>query len=113
MIRAVNGAFYNSALAVISFVVFTTYVMTQHTITPERVFVVLGLFLSVRVCFTLFFSLGVMYLKEATVSEKRLQVMLFKVVIICFLRWLLPVVLHVLMLQTSVTPVHSLVTNDQ
>ncbi|CAH3112435.1 unnamed protein product [Porites lobata] len=71
--RAINGAFYISALAVISFVVFTTYVMTEHTITPERVFVVLGLFLSVRVCFTLFFSLGIMNVREASVTEKRIQ----------------------------------------
>ena len=72
--RAINGAFYLSALSVVNLVVFTTFVMTGHTLTAERVFVVLGLFMSVRVCFTLFFSLGVMYLKEASVSEKRLQV---------------------------------------
>ena len=51
--------------------------MTEHTITPERVFVVLGLFLSVRVCFTLFFSLGIMNVREASVTEKRIQVNLF------------------------------------
>lgn len=52
--------------------------MTEHTITPERVFVVLGLFLSVRVCFTLFFSLGIMNVREASVTEKRIQVKLFE-----------------------------------
>ena len=72
--RAINCAFYHSALAIISLVVFTVYVMTGHILTAERVFVVLGLLMAVRVCFTLFFSLGVMYLKESAVSEKRVQV---------------------------------------
>ena len=52
--------------------------MMEHTITPERVFVVLGLFLSVRVCFTLFFSMGIMNVREASVTEKRIQVKLFE-----------------------------------
>ena len=76
--RAINGTFYLSALPVVNLVVFTTFVMTGHTLTAERVFVVLGLFMSVRVCFTSFFSFGVMYLKEASVSEKRLQVRTFR-----------------------------------
>ncbi|XP_022806581.1 multidrug resistance-associated protein 4-like [Stylophora pistillata] len=74
--RAINCAFYLSALAIISLVVFTVYVMTGHILTAEKVFVVLGLLMAVRVCFTLFFSLGVMYLKESAVSEKRLQAFL-------------------------------------
>ncbi|CAH3114175.1 unnamed protein product [Pocillopora meandrina] len=74
--RAINCAFYHSALAIISLVVFTVYVMTGHILTAERVFVVLGLLMAVRVCFTLFFSLGVMYLKESAVSEKRVQAFL-------------------------------------
>lgn len=74
--RAINCAFYHSALAIISLVVFTVYVMTGHILTAERVFVVLGLLMAVRVCFTLFFSFGVMYLKESAVSEKRVQAFL-------------------------------------
>ena len=73
-VRAINGALYVSTQSIISLVVFTTYVMTDHVLTAERVFVVLGLFLSVRVSFSLFFSNAVMYLKEASVSETRLQV---------------------------------------
>lgn len=72
--RAINCGFYLSALPIIALVVFVVYVMTGHTLTAERVFVVLGLFLAVRASFTLFFSLGMMYLKESSVSEKRLQV---------------------------------------
>ena len=76
--RAINGALYFSGLSVVNFVVFTTFVLTGHTLTAERVVVVLGLFMSVRVCFLSFFSRGVMYLKEASVSEKRLQVRTFR-----------------------------------
>ena len=72
--RAINGALYISAMTIISLVVFTVYVMTGHTLTAERVFVVLGLFNGVKAPFTLFFSLAVMYVKESSVSEKRLQV---------------------------------------
>lgn len=75
--RAINSGFYLSALPIIALVVFVVYVMTGHTLTAERVFVVLGLFMAVRVGFTLFFSLGMMYLKESSVSEKRLQVTTF------------------------------------
>ncbi|XP_068702097.1 ATP-binding cassette sub-family C member 4-like isoform X3 [Montipora foliosa] len=71
--RAVNGALYFSALPLVYLVVFTTFVMTGHTLTVERLFVVLGLFFSVRDCTTVFFSVSVMYLKEGSVSEKRLQ----------------------------------------
>lgn len=72
--RAINSGFYLSALALIALVVFTVYVLTGNTLTAERVFVVLGLFMAVRASFTLFFFLAVMYFKESSVSEKRLQV---------------------------------------
>lgn len=72
--RAINSGFYLSALSIIALVVFTVYVMTGHTLTAERVFVVLGLFMAVRVSFVLFCSLAVMYGKESSVSEKRVQV---------------------------------------
>ena len=74
LFRAINSGFYFSALPVIALVVFVVYVMTGHTLNAERVFVVLGLFMAVRANFTLFFSLGMMYTKESSVSEKRLQV---------------------------------------
>jgi len=74
LFRAINSGFYMAAQPVIALVVFVVYVMTGHTLTAERVFVVLGLFVAVRVNFTLFFSMGIMYLKESSVSEKRLQV---------------------------------------
>lgn len=74
---AINCGFYFSALPVIALVVFVVYVMSGHALTAERVFVTLGLFMAVRVCFFLFFSLGVMYTKESSVSEKRLQVTYF------------------------------------
>ena len=48
--------------------------MTGHILTAEKLFFVLGLFMGVRACFTSFFNMGVMYVKEASVSEKRLQV---------------------------------------
>lgn len=76
LFRAINCGFYFSALPVIALVVFVVYVMTGNTLTAERVFVVLGLFMAVRVSFTLFFSLGIMYTKESSVSEKRLQVII-------------------------------------
>ena len=76
--RAINGALFVSMQSLISLVVFTTYVMTDHVLTAKRVFVVLGLFMSVRTCFTVFFSNAVMDLKEASVSEKRLQVSVFR-----------------------------------
>lgn len=72
--RAINSGFFFAALAIISLVVFTVYVMTGNTLTAERVFVVLGLFMAVRTGFTVFFAMGMMYLKESSVSEKRLQV---------------------------------------
>ena len=78
--HAINGAFYVSSQPVITLAVFTTYVLTDHALTAERVFVVLGLFMAVRVCFTLFFPRGVMFLRESSVSEKRLQVRMFKLV---------------------------------
>ncbi|KAL9972704.1 hypothetical protein ACROYT_G019064 [Oculina patagonica] len=71
--RAINSGFFFAALAIISLVVFTVYVMTGNTLTAERVFVVLGLFMAVRTGFTVFFAMGMMYLKESSVSEKRLQ----------------------------------------
>ena len=74
---AINCGFYFSALPVIALVVFVVYVMTGHTLTAERVFVTLGLFMALRAGFTLFFSLGIMYTKESSVSEKRLQVTIF------------------------------------
>lgn len=72
--RSINSALYLSALAIINLVVFTVYVMTGHMLTAQRVFVVLGLFMAVRACVTLFFPLAVMFLKESSVSEKRVQV---------------------------------------
>ena len=76
LFRAINSGFYFAALPVIALVVFVVYVTTGHTLTAERVFVVLGLFMAVRVSFTLFFAMGMMYIKESSVSEKRLQVTL-------------------------------------
>ena len=72
--KALNAAVYMITMSVICFLVFTTYVMTGNTLTPRKVFVVLGVFASIRAAVTIFFSYGIRNLKECTVSEKRIQV---------------------------------------
>ncbi|XP_068719286.1 ATP-binding cassette sub-family C member 4-like [Montipora capricornis] len=71
--RAIHGALYLCAISVVNLLVFATYTMTGHILTAEKLFFVLGLFMGVRSCFTSLFNMGVMYVKEASVSEKRLQ----------------------------------------
>ena len=73
-IRAISTASYQFIIPVICLVVFTTYVMTDHSLTTKKLFVVLGLFNLSRALLTIFFPTAVMGLKVASVSEKRLQV---------------------------------------
>ena len=72
--RSINGALYLCALALVYLLIFSTYVATGHTLNAKVLFFVVGLFMAIRACFIIFFSNGVMHLKETSVSEKRLQV---------------------------------------
>ncbi|XP_044176120.1 ATP-binding cassette sub-family C member 4-like isoform X1 [Acropora millepora] len=71
--RAINGALYLCATALINLLVFSTYVASGRTLNAELLFFVVGLFMAIRASFIIFFGNGVMYLKQASVSEKRLQ----------------------------------------
>ena len=72
--RAINGALFLCSLALVNLLIFSTYVATGRTLNAKVLFFVVGLFMAIRPCFINFFSNGVMYLKQASVSEKRLQV---------------------------------------
>ena len=73
--RAINGALYLCAIALVNLLIFSTYVATGRTLNAKVLFFVVGLFMASRSSFIIFFSNGVMYLKQASVSEKRLQVL--------------------------------------
>ena len=73
--RAINGALFLCAIALVNLLVFSTYVATGHKLNAEVLFFVVGLFMAIRPSFIIFFGNGVMYLKQASVSEKRLQVL--------------------------------------
>ena len=57
-----------------SLAMFVTYVLTGNTLTSEKVFTVVGIFVSARVVLTIFVPSSIMFLKEGGVSMKRIQV---------------------------------------
>ena len=57
-----------------SLAMFLTYVLTGNTLTSEKVFTVVGIFVSARVVLTIFVPSSIMFLKEGGVSMKRIQV---------------------------------------
>ncbi len=54
---------------------FVTYVRAGNTLTSEKVFTVIGIFMSARVVMTIFVPSSIMFLKEGGVSMKRIQVL--------------------------------------
>ena len=73
-LRGMNGALTFALMPLVSLLVFTTYVMTGHHLTPKKVFVVVGVFHTIRALVTIFFPYGIRNLKEGFVSEARIQV---------------------------------------
>lgn len=72
--RALNASLFIIAIPVMSLAMFVTYVLTGNTLTTEKVFTVVGIFVSVRVVLTIFVPSSIMFLKEGGVSMKRIQV---------------------------------------
>ncbi|ODN02112.1 Multidrug resistance-associated protein 4 [Orchesella cincta] len=72
-LRAVNMSLFYTSSKLIIFLTLLVYVLTDHTLTAEKVFVTLSLYNNVRLIMTLFFPNGVSQLAETLVSIKRLQ----------------------------------------
>ena len=72
--RALNASLFIIAIPVMSLAMFVTYVLTGNTLTSEKVFTVVGIFVSARVVLTIFVPSSIMFLKEGGVSMKRIQV---------------------------------------
>lgn len=72
--RALNASIFIIAIPVMTLAMFVTYVLTGNTLTSEKVFTVIGIFMSARVVMTIFVPNSIMFLKEGGVSMKRIQV---------------------------------------
>ncbi|CAB3995223.1 Multidrug resistance-associated 4, partial [Paramuricea clavata] len=71
--RALNASIFIIAIPIMSLAMFVTYVQTGNTLTSEKVFTVIGIFMSARVVMTIFVPNSIMFLKEGGVSMKRIQ----------------------------------------
>jgi uncharacterized membrane protein YdfJ with MMPL/SSD domain len=72
--RALNASIFIIAIPIMTLAMFVTYVSTGNTLTSEKVFTVIGIFMSARVVMTIFVPSSIMFLKEGGVSMKRIQV---------------------------------------
>ncbi|CAL8127080.1 unnamed protein product [Orchesella dallaii] len=75
-LRAINMSLFYTSSKLIIFLTLLVYVLTDNTLTAEKVFVTLSLYNNVRLIMTLFFPNGVSQLAETLVSINRLQTFL-------------------------------------
>lgn len=72
--RALNASIFIIAIPLMTLTMFVTYVLNGGSLTSEKVFTVIGIFMSARVVMTIFVPNSIMFLKEGGVSMKRIQV---------------------------------------
>ncbi|XP_028401399.1 multidrug resistance-associated protein 4-like [Dendronephthya gigantea] len=71
--RALNASIFIIAIPIMTLAMFVTYVLTGNILTSEKVFTVIGIFMSARVVMTIFVPSSIMFLKEGGVCMKRIQ----------------------------------------
>ncbi|XP_046853156.1 ATP-binding cassette sub-family C member 4-like isoform X2 [Xenia sp. Carnegie-2017] len=71
--RALNASIFIIAIPLMTLTMFVTYVLNGGSLTSEKVFTVIGIFMSARVVMTIFVPNSIMFLKEGGVSMKRIQ----------------------------------------
>jgi ATP-binding cassette subfamily C (CFTR/MRP) protein 4 len=74
LLRGVNMALFFVSSKIIIFLCFVAFILEDHTITAQIVFVSIALFNNLRASLTLFFPYGISQGSEALISMSRIQV---------------------------------------